>query len=145
MSPNRKTIIGWSLGTALIILIPILVLLGVSLSTQGNTEDIKATQLEAQEATAAAIRNGAVSSCQSTYAGTFDGWLAAGAAGQQPNGEPVSQRDGFLNALEMDQRRLGVAVLARHNPDDPFVCPPIPARLVIDPIDPRVDEPTPFA
>jgi hypothetical protein len=140
MSPNRRTIIAWSLGTATVLLIPIIVLLGVSLSTQGNTEDIKATQAQAQEATAAAVRNGAVSACSSTYAATYDGWLAIFT---QRAADPGLRQQAADNAVEMDRRRIGVAALSREDPDEPFTCPPIPPRLVIEPADPLMLGPPP--
>lgn len=146
MSPDRRTVVWWAVGTTLILLVPMLILLGFSASTKGNTEDIKAAQVEAEQATAAAERNGTVSACSTTYARTYASWdseagrlfgiIIRAAFADEPPPEGTLDRYvmALANAAEVNGRGLGVAALSRMPGE--FVCPPLPGRLVVAPIDP---------
>lgn len=147
MTPDRKTVTGWALGTTAILLVPILVLLGVTLATKGDTGDIKAAQTEAAAATAAAQRNGVVSACQGQYARTaavHDAQIFSAALEAEANPSPENEaRVAFEVASreEMERRALGVAELAAKDPDQPFACPPIPERLQEESLDPTNPDP----
>lgn len=102
-------------------------------SVAHDADAIRSVTDQAREGVAAAQRNGAVSACLSTYSATYDGWIAEFT---RTASDPDLRQTASENAVEMVRRRLGVAELSRENTDDPFVCPELPPRLVIDPLIP---------
>lgn len=114
----------------------------VSIDTQGDL-------LEGQ------VRSQDVQSCTTAYAATYSAWdaranslfgalIAASAAAPEGSEPDPRQLRAYTtatdNADEMTGRRLGLASLTVPN-GEPFDCPPIPARLRIDPLDPTDPDP----
>lgn len=106
--------------------------------------DARSALARAEEARAAALRAGTVSSCQGQYRGTaavHDAAVFDAALANDRNPSPANERRiafEIAAALEMNRRALGVSELAAAHPGQPFECPDIPRPLQVTSTDPTL-------
>lgn len=95
----------------------------------------------------AADRQLEVQGCSSEYAATYDAHFAkflntAVALGEDPTADQIDEVAFEAAAVaEMAGRRIGLSTYVAEIGDGEFVCPPIPARLVVPGIDPTDADP----
>lgn len=144
-----RTVMTWALIPIILVAVPLTWVLLVSLDTSDNTQDIRTAQNQAD-------RNLAVQSCTSEYAATYSAWDAEadrlfGMIVDDAFADRLPSRTllrDFIaageNEAEMNRRRLGLSILARSevtDRTDGFVCPAIPDRLEVEPLDPTNPDP----